>query len=146
MIERAVTQSFRPEFLNRLDRVVVFHPLERRSMHALVEKELRQMLARRGFRIRPWAVEWDEAAIDFLVERRFSPELGARPLRRAIDKDLLTQLALAIVGHRRREATSFSSSAPSETAYACVSSIPTPTVPSRAQTTTMANGRWSASR
>src|SRR4029079_11019089 len=52
---------------------------------------------RRGFRTRPWAVEWDEAAIDFLIEKGFSAELGARPLKRAIEQHLLTRLATTIV-------------------------------------------------
>ena len=99
-VERAVSQVFRPEFLNRLDRVVVFRPLERSLMRDLVVKELRQMIERRGFRARPWTVEWDDAAIDFLVDRGFSAELGARPLRRAIEQELLAPLALEVVGHR----------------------------------------------
>ena len=99
-VERAVAQTFRPEFLNRLDRVVVFRPLQRGLMRDLVEKELRQMLDRRGFRVRPWTVEWDDAAIDLLVDKGFSAELGARPLRRAIEQELLAPLALEVVGHR----------------------------------------------
>ena len=44
------------------------------------------MLGRRGFRMRPWAVEWDEGAMDFLLEGGFSAELGARPLKRAVER------------------------------------------------------------
>ena len=49
-LERALRTSFRPEFLNRLDRVVVFRPFERSAMRALLEKELGDALARRGLR------------------------------------------------------------------------------------------------
>ena len=80
LLQRAVQQTFRPEFLNRLDRVVVFRPLERDIMRSLLQKELAALLDRRGFRIHPWAVEWDEAAIDLLIEKGFSADLGARPL------------------------------------------------------------------
>jgi ATP-dependent Clp protease ATP-binding subunit ClpC len=64
---KSVDRSFRPEFLNRLDRVVVFRPLGREVMRGLLEKELNEVLERRGFRMQPWAVEWDEGAVDFLI-------------------------------------------------------------------------------
>jgi ATP-dependent Clp protease ATP-binding subunit ClpC len=106
-VERTVGQVFRPEFLNRLDRVVVFRPFERRQMRALLEKELAQVLERRGFRMRPWAVEWDEAALECLIEKGFSAELGARPLKRAIEQHLLAPLARTIVSRRLPEGEQF---------------------------------------
>ncbi len=96
-IERAVRASFRPELLNRFDRVVVFRPFERSAMRALLDKELADALARRGLRGRPWAVEVDESAYAFLIDKGFSPELGARPLKRAVEQHLLAPLARAIV-------------------------------------------------
>ena len=99
-VERAVTRSFRPELLNRLDRVVVFRPLDRDVMRSILRHELAAILQRRGFRSRPWAVEWDESAIEFLLERGFSAELGARPLKRAIEQHVLAPLATTIVEHR----------------------------------------------
>ena len=96
-VMKSVERSFRPEFLNRLDRVVVFRPLGREIMRSLLENELTAVLRRRGFRMQPWAVEWDEAAVDFLIEQGFSAELGARPLKRAVEQHLLTRIAAAIV-------------------------------------------------
>jgi ATP-dependent Clp protease ATP-binding subunit ClpC len=96
-IERAMRSSFRPEFLNRIDRIVVFRPFERSAMRALLDKELGEALARRGLRSRPWAVELDDSASAFLIEKGFSPELGARPLKRALERYLLAPLAEAIV-------------------------------------------------
>ena len=96
-IERAVRASFRPELLNRLDRIVVFRPFARSAMRALLDKELTDALARRGLRGRPWAVEVDDSAYAFLIEKGFSPELGARPLKRAVEQYLLAPLAAAIV-------------------------------------------------
>jgi ATP-dependent Clp protease ATP-binding subunit ClpC len=90
-------RSFRPEFLNRIDRVVVFRPFERAEMRALLDKELRDVLGRRGLRGRPWAVELDESAYAFLIEKGFTPELGARPLKRAVEQHLLAPVAEAIV-------------------------------------------------
>ena len=68
-------------------------------MRNLVHKELADVLRRRGLRTRSWAVEWDESAIDFLLEKGFTVDLGARPLKRAIERYLLSPLALAIVGN-----------------------------------------------
>ena len=92
-VDGRLQQSFRPEFLNRIDRVVVFRPFERAQMRALLDKELREVLERRGLRGRPWAVELDESAYEYLIERGFTPELGARPLKRAVEQHLLAPLA-----------------------------------------------------
>ncbi len=106
-VTKSVEQSFRPEFLNRIDRVIVFQPLGREIMRGLLEKELGDVLRRRGFRMQPWAVEWDEAAIDFLIEQGFSAELGARPLKRAVERFLLTRVATAIVERQFPEGDQF---------------------------------------
>jgi ATP-dependent Clp protease ATP-binding subunit ClpC len=96
-VERGMKKAFRPEFLNRIDRIIVFRPFERDQIRALLQRELTQVLERRGFRTRPWVVEWDESALEFLAEKGFSPEFGARPLKRAIERLLLAPLAEAIV-------------------------------------------------
>jgi len=106
-VRRAVGQSFRPEFLNRLDRLVVFRPLQRETMRELLRLELAAVLERRGLRVRPWAVEWDEAAIELLLELGFSAELGARPLKRAVERHVLAPLAMAIVERRFPEGDQF---------------------------------------
>ena len=106
-IERAVARAFRPELLNRLDRVVVFRPLGREVMRTLVEHELAAVLERRGFRMHPWAVEWDESAIDFLLEQGFTADLGARPLKRAVEQQLLAPLATTIVERQFPEGEQF---------------------------------------
>ena len=74
-------------------------PFEREQIRALLERELTLVLERRGFRNRPWAVEWDDSALELLAEKGFSPELGARPLKRAIERYLLAPLATTIVSH-----------------------------------------------
>jgi ATP-dependent Clp protease ATP-binding subunit ClpC len=66
-------------------------------MRALLDKELADALERRGLRSRPWAVEVDESAYSFLIAKGFSPDLGARPLKRAVEQHLLAPLAAAIV-------------------------------------------------
>lgn len=106
-VERAVGRAFRREFLNRIDRVVVFRPLGRGVMRDLLRKELNDVLTRRGLRTRQWAVEWDESAIEFLLEKGFTADLGARPLKRAVERYLLAPLALTIVNHQFPEGDQF---------------------------------------
>src|SRR4029453_14816249 len=91
-VEKALRRAFRPEFLNRIDRVVVFTPFEREQMRALLDKELADVLARRGLRGPPWALEIDDSAYEFIIERGFSSDLGARPLKRAVERYLLAPL------------------------------------------------------
>lgn len=104
---RAVRQTFRPEFVNRFDKVIVFRPLSRDLMRSILKKELQDVLNRRGFRRHEWAVEWEDSAIEFLLDRGFSPTMGARPLKRAIDQHLLAPLAAALVEHRFPEGDQF---------------------------------------
>ncbi len=92
-VREAIDQTFRPELLNRLDRVVVFRPLGRDVMREILVRQIEQVSRRRGLRERPWAVEWDEAALEFLLDRGFSLDLGARPLQRALERYLLAPLA-----------------------------------------------------
>jgi ATP-dependent Clp protease ATP-binding subunit ClpC len=104
---RVIGDTFRPEFVNRLDRVVVFRPLSRGVMRDILRKELAAVLQRRGFRNREWAVEWEESALEFLLDRGFTRDMGARPLRRAIDQHVLAPLATTIVEHRFPEGDQF---------------------------------------
>jgi len=99
-ILQAVGRTFRPEFINRLDKIIVFRPLSRDYMRQILEKELKAVLQRRGLRQRDWAVEYEDSAINFLLEKGFTTDMGARPLRRAIDEHLLAPLAATMVEHR----------------------------------------------
>jgi ATP-dependent Clp protease ATP-binding subunit ClpC len=99
-IMRAVAKSFRPEFVNRLDKVIVFQPLNREHMRAILQKELNGVLERRGLKNREWAVEWESSALDFLLDRGFNAQMGARPLKRAIEQYVVAPLASNIVEHR----------------------------------------------
>ncbi|MBI4880192.1 MAG: AAA family ATPase [Planctomycetes bacterium] len=106
-VRRSLEREFRKEFLNRIDRVVVFQPLRRSVMRDILHKELDQVLSRRGLRNRAWAVEWEESAIEFLLDKGFTTDLGARPLKRAIERYLLAPLAMTIVDHRLPEGDQF---------------------------------------
>ncbi len=86
-----VGQHFRPEFINRVDDVVVFHPLQRDQIHAIANiqlTQLKQRLAERDI-----GLEVTESALDLIAEAGFDPVYGARPLRRAIQQQLENSLA-----------------------------------------------------
>ena len=93
-----VGQHFRPEFINRVDDVVVFHPLQRDQIHAIADIQLghlRQRLAERDMEI-----EISSAALDLLAEAGFDPVYGARPLKRVIQQQIENSLAHDILSGR----------------------------------------------
>jgi ATP-dependent Clp protease ATP-binding subunit ClpC len=106
-VMRAISQTYRPEFQNRLDKVIVFRPLTRELMRGILKKELTELLDRRGLKDRAWAIEWESSALEFLLEKGFSPEMGARPLKRAIDQYVVAPLAGIIVEKRFPEGEQF---------------------------------------
>lgn len=106
-IMKAISQTYRPEFQNRLDKVIVFRPLTRDFMRGILKKELAGLMERRGLKDRAWAIEWESSALDFLLEKGFSPEMGARPLKRAIDQYVVAPLATLIVERRFPEGEQF---------------------------------------
>ena len=90
-VMRAVRDRFRPEFLNRLDEVVLFRRLARGDMAAIVDIQLarlRTLLVERQI-----SLEMDEAAREWLAEAGYDPAYGARPLKRVIQRSLQDQLA-----------------------------------------------------
>jgi len=93
-----VRQQFRPEFINRVDDVVVFHPLDRSQLRQITEIQIGYL--RRRLEAREIALEVSEAALDRLGEAGFDPVYGARPLKRAIQQQLENPLAEAILDGR----------------------------------------------
>lgn len=90
-IEGAVRKGFKPEFINRLDGIVIFRPLDRTHLIQVIDLEIKKLQARLA-RKNVFLV-LDEKAKDLLVTKGFQPEMGARPLRRTIEQDLEDQLA-----------------------------------------------------
>src|SRR5437879_1001468 len=91
----ALREHFRPEFLNRIDDIVVFHALSRADVRKIVDLQL----ARLGSRLadRRLTLEFTDRAKDYLADRGYDPVYGARPLRRAIQQEVETRLAQLIV-------------------------------------------------
>ena len=100
LIERAVLETvrnkFRPEFVNRLDDLVVFHRLEKEQMHAIIDIQLERFNAR--LEARGLGAVVSEAAKDVLIERGWDPQYGARPLKRAIQRYVQDELAKRLLG------------------------------------------------
>ena len=86
-----VGQHFRPEFINRVDETVVFHPLGREQIRAIAGIQIEHLRSR--LRDRDISLEVSEAALDKLGEAGFDPVYGARPLKRAIQQQLENPLA-----------------------------------------------------
>jgi len=94
-IQTALKRAFSPEFLNRLDDVIVFNTLQREHIHKIIDITLGKLFARIftiGFH-----VELTEKAKDFLAEKGYDPQFGARPLNRAIQKYLEDPVAEEIL-------------------------------------------------
>jgi ATP-dependent Clp protease ATP-binding subunit ClpB len=91
----ALRQHFRPEFLNRIDEVIVFHPLSRAHLAAIVDIQLRGLMKRLADR--KIAVELTDSAREFLVKEGYDPVYGARPLKRTIQKHVLDPLAMRVL-------------------------------------------------
>ncbi len=94
-VMESVTHHFRPEFINRIDEVVVFHPLGQEQIRAIANIQidyLRKRLAEREM-----GIEVSDAALDKLGEAGFDPVYGARPLKRAIQQQLENPLAQDIL-------------------------------------------------
>jgi ATP-dependent Clp protease ATP-binding subunit ClpB len=97
-VRNAMRDYFKPEFLNRIDEIVVFRSLSREALERIVDLQLEQ--AGRRLTERKMTLEVDRKAREFLAREGYEPQYGARPLRRAIQKRLLDPLALAILdGH-----------------------------------------------
>jgi ATP-dependent Clp protease ATP-binding subunit ClpB len=90
-----VQQSFRPEFINRIDDIVVFHPLGTKQIRAIVDIQL--LYLRKRLQERNMDLTLDDAARDLLGEAGFDPVYGARPLKRAIQQQVENPLAQKIL-------------------------------------------------
>jgi ATP-dependent Clp protease ATP-binding subunit ClpC len=83
MLNKEIDRHFRPEFLNRIDAQIVFRALTRKDLETIVEYELNKVFKRlveHGLHL-----ELNDASKEFLIDKGFNPEFGARPLRRAIE-------------------------------------------------------------
>ncbi|RRQ47974.1 ATP-dependent Clp protease ATP-binding subunit [Maribacter algicola] len=106
VIENALKKAFAPEFLNRIDDVIVFNPLEREHIHQIIDIELSKLYKRiKGI---GYELKLSEAAKDYIAEKGFDKQYGARPLKRAIQKYIEDVLAGEIVNSKLAEGDTIS--------------------------------------
>ncbi|MEB3273741.1 MAG: ATP-dependent chaperone ClpB [Prochlorothrix sp.] len=91
----ALRANFRPEFLNRIDEVILFHGLQKSELRQIVQLQVKGLAARLADR--KLGLSLSDAALDFLAEVGYDPVYGARPLKRAIQRELETTIAKAIL-------------------------------------------------
>jgi ATP-dependent Clp protease ATP-binding subunit ClpC len=84
VLNKEIERYFRPEFINRLDDIIVFRPLTKKDLETIVDYESAKLVNR--MREQGWVLELDDAAKSFLIDKGFNPDFGARPLRRAISQ------------------------------------------------------------
>ena len=87
--------SFRPEFLNRIDEIIFFHALQKSELRNIVKLQVERL--RHRLADRKMSLKLADAALDFLAEVGYDPVFGARPLKRAIQRELETQIAKSIL-------------------------------------------------
>ena len=95
VIENALRRTFSPEFLNRIDDIIIFNNLEREDIHKIIDIEMKQLYAR--VRNLNYEIVVTTEAKDFLVDKGWDPQFGARPLKRAIQKYVEDALAEEII-------------------------------------------------
>jgi ATP-dependent Clp protease ATP-binding subunit ClpC len=104
VIENALKKAFAPEFLNRIDDVVVFNPLNRDHIHIIIDIELKKLFAR--IKDIGYDMHLTDKAKDYIADKGFDKEYGARPLKRAIQKYIEDALAEEIVNSKLEEGDS----------------------------------------
>ncbi len=97
----SLRKVFRPEFINRLDSVIVFHPLNREHIRSIVNLELEKVAERMAEH--NITITASDAALEFLSEEGYNPEMGARPLRRVIQDKVEDRLSDAVLSHEFKD-------------------------------------------
>jgi ATP-dependent Clp protease ATP-binding subunit ClpC len=95
IVEKALKKTFAPEFLNRIDDVIMFNPLSKEHIHEIIDIELKGLYDR--VNSLNYKLKISAAAKDFIAEKGYDPQFGARPLKRAIQKYLEDEMAEVII-------------------------------------------------
>jgi ATP-dependent Clp protease ATP-binding subunit ClpC len=88
---RRLRESFRPEFLNRIDEIIIFRQLDQTELRQITDLLLEE--TKRRLHAQDVTVEFTQAAVDWIAERGFQPEFGARPMRRVIQREIDNELS-----------------------------------------------------
>ena len=101
VIQNALRKAFSPEFLNRVDDMIIFHSLKREDIHKIIDLELAKLYGR--ISSLGYSIEMTEKAKDFICDKGYDEKFGARPLKRAIQKFIEDPLAEEIVKSNLKE-------------------------------------------
>jgi ATP-dependent Clp protease ATP-binding subunit ClpB len=92
---QTLKEAMRPEFLNRIDDIIVFHPLSRDDIHKIVKLQfsrVRKMLSEQGI-----DAQLTEKAVDYIADKGYEPAFGARPLKRYLQREVVDELAKRLI-------------------------------------------------
>ena len=95
-VMQVLRETLRPEFLNRIDDVIMFRPLMRKEIKGIIKIQLEQL--KEQLALQNIQLQFTDYALDYLVKRGFDPQYGARPLKRVIQKEIINLLSKKIIG------------------------------------------------
>ena len=101
VLMKELKKYFKPEFLNRIDEIISFNTLSREDIAQIVNRQMQEVALR--LKEKTIHLKWDQKAVAFLTRRGFDPDYGARPLKRALQRELLNPLAQQIISQKTKE-------------------------------------------
>jgi len=99
----ALKAQFKPEFINRVDEIIIFHPLAKKEIEKIIDIQLE--IVKKRLEDKRIKLEFTDALRKYLAEKGFDPQFGARPLKRVIQNQILDDLALQIIENKITEGT-----------------------------------------
>ena len=109
-VMEVIRSSFKPEFINRIDEIIIFNQLGKEQISGIVELQLKRLADR--LMNRNLKLSWDKSVVDMISEAGFDPDYGARPIKRAIQTMVENPLAVDMLHGRFSDGDSVSLSAP----------------------------------
>ncbi|GJM32252.1 MAG: hypothetical protein DHS20C18_12530 [Saprospiraceae bacterium] len=97
VFRKAIEQKFRPEFINRIDQIVIFRPLELENILGIARLQIKELLSRDGFVRRTTILNITQDALEWVARRGYDPKMGGRALKRQIERDLTTLSAEQLI-------------------------------------------------
>jgi ATP-dependent Clp protease ATP-binding subunit ClpA len=97
----ALKAQFKPEFINRLDEIIIFHPLAKKEIEKIIDLQLE--IVKKRLVEKRIKLEFTESLRKYLAEKGFDPQFGARPLKRVIQNQILDDLAMQIIEDKIKE-------------------------------------------
>jgi ATP-dependent Clp protease ATP-binding subunit ClpB len=100
-VRESLQARFLPEFLNRIDETIIFHPLDTEAIHKIVKLQVQRLVAQLARR--QITLDVTDAAIDEIAREGYDPTFGARPIKRVIQREIQNRLAVELLKHEKPE-------------------------------------------